>query len=467
MTSSPFISSSGPPCGPLPDLMRSAAGEVRLFVHSANSIPNAATVRTRTPSLDRLAERAVLLAAPDDIVCLPAPLDPDFQAFLRHQGLGPRPEDLVAVSVPDDGRCLTERLLADPPALERIARIAGQRPVVLHPFYASPAEFELAEKIAARTGNRVTVLGGHPDVVRHVYHKHHVRAEARQIGIPVAPGEVVELPLPDRSGRRDTTPLATAVSQHIRRTGRIIVRGSSSSTGSSTFVAENTSASVAALLNAIAERDDETTYLVDSMYDATVSPNIQTFIEPTRGRVSLASACDQLLRDGFSYQGNRYPSAAVLLPEMTAAALSLSSWLASIGFTGLAGFDFVEYRNGNGRPDFCFAELNPRVNGAAFPTTLREHLNARRPTGAPAITSCLSTGIPSSARTFTQVARFCGTRLFSASTGRGIFPYYLGLLPAGILHAAFLGTSIEDVESLHAEFAAVPPVDGENRSSPR
>ena len=52
------------------------------------------------------------------------------------------------------------------------------------------------------------------------------------------------------------------------------------------------------------------------------------------------------------------------------------------------------------------------------------------------------------ARTFREVRRLCGSDLFDASTGRGIFPYYLGALPAGVLYAAFLGASLEDAHAL-------------------
>ncbi|MEI6212366.1 MAG: ATP-grasp domain-containing protein [bacterium] len=435
-------------CGaPLAPLLNGAREEVSLFVHSANSIPNAVTVRARTSSLDLLAERALLLAAPGALVCLPAPADDDFLEFLQPWGLGPRAEDIVTISVPDDGRCFTARLLDDPGALERVASRVGGRAVRLHPFYASPREFELAGRLEALIGNRVTVLGGAADVVRFIYSKHHVRREAQRLGIPLAPGEVVELALPGQGGRRDVTALASAIARHLPLTGRVIIRGASSSSGTCTFVVTSEAGSAPAVLGEIAGRDDETVYLVDSMYAMTASPNIQTFVEPGSGAISLVSVCDQRLQDGISYQGNQYPSSATLLSEMTAAAFDLSNWIAGLGFTGLAGFDFVEFIGARGNPDFVLAEINPRINGATFPAILRERVNERRGS-RPEISAMLTAGIRTTARTFREVRRLCGSDLFDASTGRGIFPYYLGALPAGVLYAAFLGASLEDAHAL-------------------
>ena len=434
-------------CAPLAPLFKGTREEVSLFVHSANSIPNAATVRARTASLDLLAERALLLAAPGDRVCLPAPVDADFLEFLRQWGIGPQAEDIVTLSRPEDGRCFTARLLEDKSSLERLVARVGGRDVRLHPFYASPREFELAGRIESLTGSRVTVLGGSAEVVRHIYGKHHVRHEAQRLGIPLAPGEVIELALPGQGGRRDVTELAAAIARHLPLTGRVIVRGASSSSGTCTFIVTSEAGSKPAVLCEIAGREDETIFLVDSMYAMTDSPNIQTFIEPGSGAISLASVCDQRLQDGISYQGNQYPSSATLLPEMTAAAFALSSWIAGLGFTGLAGFDFVEFIGARGTPDFVLAEINPRINGATFPVILRERVNERRGSG-PEINAMLTAGIRTTARTFREVRRLCGSDLFDASTGRGIFPYYLGALPAGVLYAAFLGASLEEAQAL-------------------
>lgn len=442
-------SSSPVQCGPLATLLKGSPEAIRVFLHSANSIPNAPTVRARSPSLDRLAERALILAAPGDVVCLPSPPDPDLLSFLRDFGLGPRPEDIVTVSLPDDGRCLTRRLLDDKAALDRLAGMAGARPVRLHPFYASPAEFELAERLQARTGNTVTVLGGSADAVRHAYGKHRVRSAARHLGIPLADGEVVELPSSAAPERKDMAALQAAILRQVRNTGKAIVRGACSSTGSATFLATDTPESISALLQAVSQRDDNHIYLVDAMHPMTVSPNIQTFLDPSSGRISLASVCDQVLENGYVYLGNRYPSAATLLPQMTGVAMSLSSWLAGLGFTGLAGFDFVEYPREDGRPCFFFVEINPRINGAAFPTALREHLDGRRG-GVPEIAASLAMGIRTKARTFGEVVRHCGNLLFDGS--RGIFPYYAGALAEGVFTGAFLGSSPEEVRDLHKEW---------------
>src|SRR5262249_22058629 len=99
----------------------------RLFVHCA-STPQAS-------------ERALVLARPQDIVCVADEVDPAYLAYLAELGLGPAPERVVAMSRFGDhapNRALWARLAGSTEALRTLGGLLRETgPLGLHPFIAT------------------------------------------------------------------------------------------------------------------------------------------------------------------------------------------------------------------------------------------------------------------------------------------------------------------------------------------
>jgi hypothetical protein len=145
--------------------------------------------------------------------------------------------------------------------------------------------------------------------------------------------------------------------------------------------------------------------------------------------------------------GNVFPTVATTAEEMIAAARTLACWLQTEGFTGLAGFDFVEYRDPQtGQCRQFLAEINARVNAAAYLKGAMDSLNV----GAVVAVKEALAG-PCS---FGALRKWCGRLLFDLRKGRGMLPYATGWLACGKLQAAFLGATREEVMALHQEYRA-------------
>jgi len=416
-------------------------GVVHVFVHSTASLGHMPGLEESEAELNFEAERALLLARPDDVVCVTEPVEPEYLEFLASLGLGPRTGRIVVAGTENP----TDAALA---AIRDLVGAASR--VVLNPFIASPREFQFGDALAKTLDRPVHVLGGNPDLIARANLKHVARAKAIELGVPVAPGEIVEL-----DAARDVTQLHDALARQVRPTGRAIVRGSHGVSGSATFVVEDNPDSIRAALREVAGRTDNTVYLVEVMFDSVVSPNVLMHVEPDNGRVRCVGVSDQRLDGNLAHTGNVYPTFAVTAAEMIAVAHKLARWLQSEGFTGLAGFDFVEHDDPRtGRREQFLAEINARTNGAAYPKCVMDRLNdtqARQ--GRPRIGSFLAVKGPhAQARSFAGLRQQCGRLFFDPRTGRGMLPYNTGSLSVGKFKVAFFGATRKEVMGLREAY---------------
>lgn len=411
---------------------------------------------TRPPAW---AERALVMARAQDVVCLLEPVDPDFQRYLAALGIGPRPERVVTVGRDggaDSLRSLAERLARDDDALGAVAAmVANARDVVLDPFIATADDVHLAEMLGKALQRPVRVLGAPPDVTVRVNRKDRARAKAAELGVPLAPGELVELPVGADGRPADLSPLAQALARRTGTTGRALVRGAWGAAGTATFVA--VSGREHEVVRAVAARKDNRVYLVDALLDVRVSPNILMHVAPPGGAITWVGATDQRLDAALVHRGNVFPSRARTLADMVESAWRLARWLQSEGVAGLVGFDFCEYRDpATGRDEHFLAEVNARVNGAAYPTFLLDAINrAQARHGRPRAEAFLSAQtLPTGARSFSQLLARHASALFDPATGRGCVPFNTGHLGGGVCSGAFLGPTIDDVVRMHDAWLA-------------
>ncbi len=416
----------------------------QVYLHCLTSLRSLQRACAASPTFDRYPERALVLAGSADAVCVPYEVDPDYLDFLAELRLGPAPENVIVVGAGEGG--LAARLISNPSALARIAELGSvSGGITVHPYAATADAFTLAAALERTTGVTVRVAGGSARLTEYADQKHHIRAKAMELGVPVAEGEVVELAVRGSRMRLDLEPLRTAIGRQLGRTGRVIVRGASGTSGSANFVVGG-GADVSAALRRIALRSDNSVYLVEGMVEATVSPNVQMHIDPSDGAITCAGATDQRWGRSLVHAGNALPSAARTLEAMEGWARRLTEWMRGEGHVGLLGFDFVEYREPlTGAPRAILAELNPRVNGATYPLAIRDRLKAAAFTSGTLTTR---------ARRFGALREALGDLLFDVESGSGVIPYATGCLDQGSCFAVALGSTREQADELYGEAQA-------------
>jgi hypothetical protein len=396
------------------------------------------------PGFDRYPERALLLAGAGDAVCVPAPVDPEYLGFLAGLGLGPRPEHVIVAggNGRGAGRPLAERLLGEPALLCRAARALGAGEVTIEPYAATTDVMALAEVMERESGVPVRVDGS-PRITKYADQKHHMRAKAQELGIPVAEGEVAELAYAGGRRRRDLEPVRAAIERQLGRSARVIVRGASGASGSSTFVVGGGGEDTDGVLRRLALRADNRIYLVEAMVEATVSPNVQIHVPENGAPLVCVGITDQRWSRGLTHAGNQIPSSARTVCAMEAWARVLAHWMRGQGYTGLVGFDFVEYRDPvTGGFRSILAEVNPRVNGGTYPLAVRARLNASASrAGRPQAPAFVSGMVDTRARSFARVRAAVGHLLFDPDRGTGVVPYATGCLEHGQCALVALGPS--------------------------
>ena len=431
---------------------------LQLYVHCANSVHYLAELNASLPGVELYAERALLLADSQDVVCVPDEIEPSYLAYLARLGIGPNPVNVLVASRFEGAATATplwEKILRSDEALGVLScLIQSHGAARLHPFIGTAGPFSLARALAEKAGLPVDVAGGNPSVVAYADFKHHVRAKAMELGIPVAEGEVVDLTAAGGHRRQEERMLRHAMERQMRRTGRVIVRGASGAAGSSTFTVDQ-DRNISALAEFAAARRENSIYLVESMVEVTVSPNVQMHICPDGSATRCGGVTDQRWDRPLVHGGNRFPSTAHCMVDMLGWARTLAEWLGRLGFAGLAGFDFVEYNDEHGKPKAFLAEVNPRTNGASYPLRLRQRLNvSQREAGFPAITAFTSGTIKTEAASFDELQDIWGDALFSPERGTGLIPYVTGLLRHGKCSVVALAATPGEADELYEEAGA-------------
>src|SRR6476469_433268 len=404
------------------------------------------------------ADRALVLARPQDIVCVPDEVDPSYLAYLADLGLGPRAGHVVAASrfgppAPAD-RALWARLAGSADALRALADLLRRNGVTrLHPFATSGGEQSLAAAREVAADTEVLVAAADPETAAYARQKHHIRAKAMELGVPVADGEVVTLPKAGGRRRGDYDAVRAAVERHLRPTGRAIVRGARGVAGASTFVVGGRGEDVDGLLRRLGQRDDNRIYLVEQLVPAIVSPHVQLHVAADGGPIVCVGITDQRWERPFVHGGNIYPSTGRSVQAMLDWSERLARWLQGEGYTGLLGLDFVEYAEpDSGELRTILAELHPRMDGATYPLAIQQRLNAvQREWGRPESAAFVSGTLELRPMSFARFRRVAEAFLYSPRTGAGIVPYHVSRLAEGRCGVVMLGGSRDEVLRAYGE----------------
>jgi hypothetical protein len=430
----------------------------QLFIHCVASLPGFRQLAPHVPGVDKYAERALLLARADDLVCVAHRVSPAYLDFLNQLDLGPNPAHIIQLPGSTNKQTavpMVTRLRHYLSSEIRLPKVlAGSHEVWLNCFAASELDTQLQSCLATLLDRRVLSVNRHPGKGANLYDKHVVRQQARASGLPLPPGESVTLDRQAATRSSQALPVRRAIDKYLGATGRVIVRGALGASGSSVFVVSRDECDVQRCLRSVMQQGHTDVFLVEPFYDVSVSPNIGMFIDPRDGSISCVSVSDQILDGQVRHLGNRFPSQAHLTDQMVAAATRFCRWLREQGTTGFLGFDFCEYRvPGSTRRQFFFAELNPRFNGATYPAHLLARLNTKAGhDGVPRWREFRALTVQTNLRVFSALQALCGDLLFDGREVAGIIPYNVGLLQHGKLMLVIVGETHDDVESLHDEF---------------
>lgn len=408
-------------------------------------------------SVDRASERALVLARPQDIVCVNEEVEPAYLSYLAELGLGPTPDRVLPMSRFGDrlpGRALWVRLAESTEALRALGSLVREGgPSRLHPSIASRGSFALAAAVEIAADTEVQVDGGDPRIVEFADQKHNIRERAIALGIPVADGEVVELAVAGGRRRRDYDVLRRAVERRLGQTGRVLLRGSHGSGGSATHIVGTGGTDADGLVRTLPDRLENRIYLVETMVTAMVSPNVQLHVSPAGGPITCVGVTDQRWERPLVHGGNLFPSAAHLTDEMVRWSFRMAEWLQDAGYAGLLGLDFVEYADlVTGEPRAFLAEVNPRVAGDTYPLALLDRLNAaQRRAGRPESSAFVSGTIETRPRRFADFRRAADHLFYSPATGSGVVPHHIGSLGRGRCGVVLFGPTRDAVLRSYGE----------------
>ena len=288
--------------------------------------------------------------------------------------------------------------------------------------------------------------GSPPALVAYADQKHHIRAKAIELGIPVAAGEVVTLPRAGGRRRRDYDALRAAVERHLHATGQAIVRGAQGAAGAATFVVGGRGEDVDGLLRRLGQRHDNHVYLVEVLVEATVSPHVQLHIAPDGGPITCLGVTDQRWERPFVHGGNIYPTTGRAVPAMLDWSGRLARWFQGEGYTGHLGLDFVEYEGANREVCTLLAELHPRSDGATVPLEVLAGRNAiqrseGRPESGAFVSGVIDLGHGGAGRLMEMGKGF----LYEPATGRGLVLSEVNGRGSDRRDVVVLGSSRDDV----------------------
>jgi hypothetical protein len=111
---------------------------IQIFVHSVTSLKNSHDFEAVVGEFEKLPERSLVIARPDDLVCVAKSVDDGYLQFLSSVGIGPKNGNVVVASESDNRNfnvSLSELLMKNNKALLNIQKlIKRDSKIVLNPF---------------------------------------------------------------------------------------------------------------------------------------------------------------------------------------------------------------------------------------------------------------------------------------------------------------------------------------------
>jgi hypothetical protein len=427
--------------------------EINLFLHDVVTFQPECTGTATALGRDADLERALVLARANDLVCVSAEPQPAQIKFLAELGLGPCRDNIICLNerTPSErGISHAGALLEDPMQLDAIcSKLPPDTGVVINPFIVTPECLKLASVLQERLARDIVVSGGKTEIVNTCIQKHMVLEKARHLGVPVPRGEVVTLDRTDDTSPVSLAPLREAVNRQLTVGGAVIIKSAVAVLASKIITIRAGIRNIDEALRRFGPDLKDSVYLVEILYNVTVSPNIVFCIGAGANHVRCVGITDQRLSPDLAHQGNIFPSRAVTLAAMLNAARSLSEWLQSEGFRGIVGYDFCEYIDrATGKPSFFLTEINPRINGSVYPLFIQAQLVQAY--GQPIDAFLSVKWFRVNTCVFSEFENKFKHLFFNPEKQAGLVPYNTSGIERGLVDLMFIGRTPEEADMFYA-----------------
>ncbi|HEY4023714.1 MAG TPA: ATP-grasp domain-containing protein [Pseudonocardiaceae bacterium] len=391
----------------------------RSWARGEPSLPGAG-ISFASATVNRMEELGVLLAEPDDVVVLKAPIDAGYAEYLR--GIGVSTHGVRYAEHNDPARSVTDDALASPKLLADLRALADGR-TYLMPLGISPAEEELAKE----TG--LPLAGPSAQTCKAVNGKIFSRRLVDAAGLTAVPGAVCET----------VGELACALAEHLLPGGRAVVKESLGVSGRGMVVLDSQD-KVARLVRMLGRRgaDARADLVVERWIDKVFDLNYQVLVS-RKGEIRFENVKAAVVEDGV-HKGHVFPVglSTEQLDVLHAAGEVIGRALFAEGYFGMIGIDAMLGTNGVVYP--CL-EINARFNMSTYQSTLAErYIDPDR--HAVATTISLR---PHRRLSFAEVADALGELLFAGADRPGLL----------INNFATLNAAAKDGEEFHGRIYGV------------
>ncbi|HWC13546.1 MAG TPA: peptide ligase PGM1-related protein [Actinomycetota bacterium] len=299
------------------------------------------------------------------------PVDPVvvdyYLSFLRDPAGGRRRLTMVSLDDPDP-RPLSEKLLQQPAAMDRLRAAIDRKDAYLLPFTVTAAERAIATEIG-------TPLYGARPGLAYAGSKSGSRHVAREAGVEVLPGSedlhsvealnaAIELLRHDHA---DVTEVVIKLNYGFSGQGNVVVNLADWN-GSVLYAPTAFCAGEESWDSFIPKIERDGGIVEEMVRDDTMhSPSVQLRVG-VDGSVEIVSTHDQVLGgpDDQVYLGCRFPAQASYRAEIQQAGERIAKILAAKGVVGSFGIDLL-VRRGDRDLDVYLSEINLRLGGTSHP----------------------------------------------------------------------------------------------------
>ncbi|MEZ4753199.1 MAG: hypothetical protein R3A13_02690 [Bdellovibrionota bacterium] len=352
------------------------------------------------PFVNLKSSRALPIALDEDIVVISGTLEPEYYAWLRSLGLGPK--TVVAYNHQGTDKSLSELIIEDSSNIEKEITKSGRQPVLV-PFYSGQTEAACAKLLSAE------LFGAPTGVCDKYFNKDTFKKICQSLEIPTVEGESHTL---NQNKKLDIREIEKLVSSLLSNYSSVLIRGEMGSSGSSLYKT-NCPSEIADLYLKMKANND-TTVLVEPLLNVIASPNDQWVINRDR-EISHIGLTGQLFKD-LKHAGNikgLYFSERIY-DYITSASKVIVEEMARDSYTGVLGIDYIVTEKG-----IYPIENNARLNGSTFTYGLVDRVEETI-----GKVSCWKFfKAKSDPQSFNSLAAKLGPLLYDGTAVNRIFPY--------------------------------------------
>ncbi len=263
------------------------------------------------------------------------------------------------------------------------------------------------------------------------------------LGIPIVKGEIFTL---DSSYEKSKIYFKEILKKELKNSNELIVRASRGSGRNFNINSSNLESKLNSIFSSREQFEmdlnNEISYLIDPKIDLKSSPNVTFYINKL-GLILPLTINDQEIKN-LKHKGNNFdfknPIDDYKLFEYS---LRYANKIASSGYNGVFGIDFLKTNNGN----LFGCEINLRINGNNYARAaidqVENNLNSK-------VNYAYSTSLrlPKKMNSFKKFYEYFKEEIYNGEKISGIIPYNTYRLMFNNINVVYMGENKEDIENL-------------------